>query len=73
MRTCGTMRHHDGLIILPLPRLSSAVAADLVACNKGGDPGRKGFFSEGNEVVIKIGACSGTITIEGMPRSTQRC
>ena len=27
----------------------------LGACNKGRDPGREGFFSEGNEVVIKIG------------------
>ena len=24
-------------------------------CNKGRDPGREGFFSEDNEVVIKIG------------------
>ena len=24
-------------------------------CYKGRDPGREGFFSEGNEIVIKIG------------------
>ena len=26
----------------------------LGTCNKGGDPGREGFFPEGNEVVIKF-------------------
>ena len=31
------------------------VATGSSTCNKGGDPGREGFFSEGNEVVVEIG------------------
>ena len=71
VRTCGTMRHHDGLIILPLPRLSSTVAADSVLAIRGAI--RAARVSSPKEMRSSLKSeCSGTITIEGMPRSTQR-
>ena len=35
VRTCDTMRHHDGVIILPLAPLSCPVAAGLVLAIRG--------------------------------------
>ena len=71
VRTCGTMRHHDGLIILPLPRLSSAVAADLKLAIRGEIRAARVSFPKAMRSLLKS-ECSGTITVEGMPRSAQR-
>ena len=56
MRPCDTMRHHDGVIILPTPPPLFHRCSRLGACNKGRDPGREGFFPEGNEIVVEVGA-----------------
>ena len=53
---CGTMRHHDRANYSPTPTPLFHRSPGLGACNKGRDPGRGGFFSEGNEIVIEIGA-----------------
>ena len=71
VRTCGTMRHHDEIIILPLPRLSSTVAADLVLAIRGIIRAAK----VPAQMALRLSFNSeraGTITIGGMPRSAER-
>ena len=65
-RTCGTMSHHDGLIILPLPRLSSTVSPDSVLAIRGAIRAARVSSPKAMRSSLKS-ECSGTITIEGMP------
>ena len=71
VRTCGTMRHHDGLIILPLPRLSSTVAADLVLAIRGAIRAARVSSPKATRSSLKS-EHSGATTIRGMPRSAER-
>ena len=70
VRTCGTMRHHDGVIILPLPRLSSTVSPDSVLAIRGAIRAARVSSPKAKRSSLKS-ECSETITIEGMLRSTQ--
>ena len=71
VRTCGTMSHHDGIIILPLSRLSFIVAAAVVVAMRGEIRAEK----VPAPMVLRLSLNSeraGEITIEGMPRSAER-
>ena len=71
VRTCGTMRHHDGVIILPLPRLSSTVTAGWMLAI--GGTIRAARVSAPMAVRLSLHSeRAGAITIEGMPRSAER-
>ena len=72
VRTCDTMRHHDGIINLPLRHLSFIVAADLVLAIRGAIRAARVSAPMVMRSSIKS-ECAGTITFEGMPRSAQRC
>ena len=73
MRTCGTMRHHDGVIILSHSHASLLTVATAVGgCNKGGDPGREGFFSKGNEVVVECARLTGASAAGESPAGRRR-
>ena len=71
VRTRGTMRHHDGLIILPLPRLSSTVTAGWVLAIGGTIRAAR----MPAQMALRLSFNSeraGAITIRGMPRSAKR-
>ena len=69
--SCGTMRHHDGVIILPLPRLSSTVTAGWVLAIGGTIRAAR----VPAQMALRLSFNSeraGAITIRGMPRSAER-
>ena len=71
VRTCGTMRHHDGVIILPLPRLSSTVTAGWMLAIGGTIRAAR----VPAQMALKLSFNSeraGATTIRGMPRSAER-